>query len=115
MRKRKLGYSLCPQEVWSLFFVYFLCTVITDHQDLCYTYQKRGVHGRLARWLNFLAERTFKTSYRLGNMDAPASYLSRLDLASPVEPGYDEVDLACTTVSTEDFSRLETHLVSIAT
>lgn len=47
-------------------------------------------------------------------MTAPADYLSQLDLGSPVQPGNDKGDLACTPVSTEGFSELERHLVSIA-
>lgn len=48
-------------------------------------------------------------------MNAPAGYLSQLDLGGSVVPGHDEGDLACTTVATEGFPGLEPHLVSIAT
>lgn len=31
-------------------------TLITDHQAHCYAFRKREIHGRLACWLEFVAE-----------------------------------------------------------
>lgn len=90
-------------------------TVITDHQAFRYIYQKGNVCGRLAGWLSFSAEYEFRAGFQLGKSSAPADYLFRVDLGSRVQPGHDEGDLACATVSTEDLSGLGPHLVFMAT
>lgn len=55
-----------------------------------------------------------KTELWPGKINTPADYSSRLYLGSPVQPRYDEGGLACTIVSTDDFSELNLHLVSVA-
>lgn len=118
------NYTTCEREASAvmlaskIFRVYIvssiLFTVVTDHQAFRYTFQKKNVHGRLARWLNFLAEYGFKIEHRPGKRNAPVDYLSRLDLRRSTEQGCNEGDLACTTASTEDFSVLQHHLLYTA-
>lgn len=62
-------------------------THITDHQALCFAFKEKDIHGRLARWLEFLAEYRFEIVYRSGNSNLPADYLSKQrcnDQESPV-------------------------------
>lgn len=118
-------YATCEREALAVIFtlkkfrVYLLSsipfTIVTDHQALGHAFQKKDVHGRLARWLDFLAEYDFKVEYRPGKLNAPADYLSRLNSTASVMEGYDEGDMVCMALSVEEFSILEPHLVSIAT
>ena len=83
------NYSACEREALAVVFalkkfrVYLLSdipfTVITDHRALQYAFQKQDIHGRLARWLDFLAEYDYKIQYRPGKVNAAADFLSRLD------------------------------------
>ena len=117
-------YSTCEREALAVIFalkkfrVYLLSsipfTIITDHQALRYTFQKNDVHGRLARWLDFLAEYDFKVEYRAGKQNASADFLSRIDTGATVEEGYDEGELACLVTPLDEFNGLEDRLVSIA-
>lgn len=66
MNAAERNYSACEREALAVIFplrkfrVHLLSnipfTLITDHQALRYAFQKNDVHGRLARWLDFLAE-----------------------------------------------------------
>ena len=117
-------YSTCEREALAVIFalkkfrVYLLSstpfTVITDHQALRHTFQKKDIHGRLARWLDFLAEYDFKIEYRSGKKNGAADYLSRIDTGVTVSDGYDEGDIACFSVDLSDFQGLEPDLISIA-
>lgn len=60
------NYSTCERGALGVVFalrqfrVYLLSSkpfkVVTDHQALSYVFRKNDIHGRLARWLDFLAE-----------------------------------------------------------
>lgn len=62
-------YSACERDALAVIFalkklrVYLLSTntfkLNTDHQALQYAFNKKVIHGRLALWLNFLAEYEF--------------------------------------------------------
>ena len=66
MTSAERNYSACEREALALLFalkrfrVYLLTTqrftLITDHQALPYAFKKKDIHGRLARWISFLAE-----------------------------------------------------------
>lgn len=101
--RKTLGIIFALKKVRACFLSSISVTVITDQKALRYIFQENNAYGRLAQLLVFLAEHDFKIDYRPGKMSAPAGYLSRLDLGSPVEPGCSKVDLAGTTVYTEDF------------
>ena len=61
--------SACEREALAVIFalkmfgVYLLSTqkflLITDHQSLQYAFKEKDMHGRLARWMDFLAEYDF--------------------------------------------------------
>lgn len=75
MTSAEKNYSTCEREALAMIFalkeflLYILSsissTAITDRHALCLPLQKRDFHGRLARWLDFLAEFDFKTEYPL--------------------------------------------------
>lgn len=62
---------------------------MTDHPALCYAFAKQDTHGRLARWLNFLAECNYTIVYKPGMESKPADFISR---ASHMEPAIDTSD-----------------------
>lgn len=88
-------YPTCEKETLAVTFAlkkfraYLLSsipfTIIIDHQTLRYNFQKKVVNGRLARWLDILAEYDFEIEYRPGKQKAPADYLSLLDNGASAE------------------------------
>ena len=82
------------------FRVYLLSTqrflLITDHQSLQYALKKKDMHGRLARWMEFLAQYDFEVKYRAGGKKGAANFLSRLGAVLPShEDGEKGEDLVC--------------------
>ena len=81
-------YSACEREAIAVIFalkkfrVYLLSsdsfTLVMDHQALQYAFKKKDIHGRLARWLDFLAEYDFKVTYRPGVRNGATDFLSRI-------------------------------------
>ena len=81
-------YSAWERETLAVIFalkkfgVYLLSsdpfTLVTDHPSLQYAFKKKDIHGRLARWLDFLAEYDFKVTYRPGVRNGAADFLSRI-------------------------------------
>ena len=59
--------------------------LITDHADLENAFRKKDVHGRLARWLDLIAEYDFEIKYRKGSENGPSDYLSRIHESSESE------------------------------
>ncbi len=53
--------------------------LITDHEALQYAFKKNDLHGRLDRWLDFLADYKFKVVYRPGAENGAADFPSRVD------------------------------------
>ena len=94
MSAHERNYSVCEKEALAVIFalkkfrIYLLSNkkfkLLTDHQALKYAFKKKDVHGRLARWLDFLAEYNFDIEYRPGEENGPADYLSR---SAPEEDG----------------------------
>ncbi len=68
------NYAVCERVAAAVIFalkkfrVYLLADkpfqLVTDHQALQYAFKKKDVHGRLARWLDLLAEYEFEVVYR---------------------------------------------------
>jgi transposase InsO family protein len=52
--------------------------LFTDHQALSQAFKKRDIHGRLARWLDLLAEYEIEIRYRSGLQNGPADLCSRI-------------------------------------
>lgn len=88
LRAAEKNYTVSEKEALAVIFalkkfrVYLLSdkefTLFTDHQALKYAFTKPDVHGRFARWLDFLAEYNFKIEYKPGEENGPADFLSRL-------------------------------------
>lgn len=69
-------------------------TLLTDHQSFQYAFQKRDVHGRSARWLDFFAKYGFLSQYRAEWDNQTADYLSQFaDEAPPSENEGDPVSI----------------------
>lgn len=104
MTAAERGYSACEQESLAVVFalrkfrLYLLSSIpfelITDHDALRFAFTKRDIHGRLARWLDFLAEYDYVTKHRKGRLHVVPDFLSRIEgkVASENE-GQDEGDL----------------------
>lgn len=60
-----------------------------DRQALKAAFARKDIHGRLARWLDFLAEYDFKLRYRSDASNKAAGFLFRIDHG---EPGPDNLD-----------------------
>ena len=89
--------------VWSirplrryLFGVYFL--VFTDHQCLQQICKIGETKPRIQRWMEFLSVYNFRLSYRRGQEDANADFLSRL----PLPPIADDVSGASVLTDPDD-------------
>lgn len=101
MTKSERNYHACERESLAVIFalrhfrVYLLSTepftLISDHQSLKDTFKKKDIHGRLARWLDFLAEYEFEIQYRPGKDNIPPDFLSRLESGpAPEDDAHDE-------------------------
>lgn len=116
------NYSACEREALAVIFalrkfrIYLLSSqpfeLITDHQALRYAFMKKDVHGRLARWLDFLAEYDFHVVYRPGTANGAADFLSRQALEEPAL-GIAEDDGQVAMVTLCDERDLEPFLVEI--
>jgi len=104
MTPTERNYSACDRETLAVIFglrqyrVYLLSTepftLITDHKALKNTFKKKDVHGRLARWLDFLAEYEYVVQHRPGKDNIPPDFLSRIDNGpAPPEDQPDEGEL----------------------
>ena len=89
--------------VWSirrlrryLFGVYFL--VFTDHQCLQQICKTEETKPRIQRWMEFLSAYNFRLSYRRGQENANADFLSRL----PLHPIADDVSGASALTDPDD-------------
>ena len=89
--------------VWSirrlrcyLFGVYFL--VFTDHQCLQQICKIGGTKPRIQRWMEFLLAYNFRLSYRRGQENANAGFLSRL----PLPPITEDISRASTLTDPDD-------------
>ena len=121
LEKAERNYAVCEHEASAVIFalkkfrVYLLggkpFRLITDHQALQYAFKKKDVHGRLARWLDLLAEYEFEVEYLRGSENGAADYLSRSDATAPVE-GTSKV--VGTVVCPEKYSGLEDELQALA-
>ena len=105
MNTSERNYSACAREALAVIFalkkfrVYLLSSVpfklVTGHQALSHAFRKKDIHGRLARWLYFLAEYDFTVEYRRGSANSAAHYLSRIDPENgDNSPCQEEVELA---------------------
>lgn len=123
MKKTERDYSACEREALAVIFavkkfrVYLLSTqrfmLITDRQSLQYGFKKKEMHGRLARWMDFLAEYDFEVKYRAGGKYGATDFLSWLRAGLPFdENGEDEEGLVCSIPASlpEHTKGLEPHL-----
>ena len=72
-----------------LFGVYFL--VFTDHQCLQQICKIGEIKPRIQRWMEFLSAYNFRLSYRRGQENANADFLSRLPLP-PIDEDVSSID-----------------------
>ena len=119
-------YSACEREALAVVFalrkfrVYLLSdvpfVVVTEHHALSYAFKKKDIHGRLARWMDFLAEYEFTVQYRPGTENTAADFLSRQINAVKAElSDVDEGDLALAILqSDEPFEDLEPFCQEVA-
>lgn len=99
------NFSSCKREALPVIFalkkfrVYILSSEpfeqVTDHQALQYAFRKKDVHGRLARWIDFLEDYELKIMYKSGADNRAEDFLPRHALAeSAPEMGADDDHLA---------------------
>lgn len=81
-----------------------------DHKALSCTFKKNNVHGRLARWIDFLADYDFEIMFRPGKKDAVAKFYSR-ELKELVTIDRDDGDLLCSTLDPEEGEIVDVELV----
>lgn len=94
MSPAEKNYLICEKKAMAVVFAskkfrhYLLSsetfTIIMDHQAFRSVF-KKGVHGRLVRWLDFLAEYRFENVYRSRTSNIPADFLSRQQLGDQME------------------------------
>lgn len=125
MNEAERNYSACEREALAVIFAlqkfrpYLLSAetfrLITDHQALKYAFQKKDVHGRLARWLDLLAEYNFEVVYRPGRENSAADFLSRQGGLSAVPDSPDEEEPALTTSISQNtyINDLEQNLIAM--
>lgn len=125
MTETEKRYSTSEREGFAVVFalkkfrVYLLSdipfTVLTDHQALQYAFRKKDIHGRLARWMDFMAEYDVEVKYRSGATNGAADYLSRLEGTREGTELTDEV-LIVNTIDWADpkLSGLEPYLTNVA-
>ena len=125
MTSAERKYSACERGALAVIFalkkfrVYLLSTqrltLITDHQALQYGFNKKYIHGRLAK-IDFLAEYEFGIKYRPGGKKGTADFLSRLKAED--EDGidsHDERDLVCSVSDPQEAQPdWEPHLIDIS-
>ena len=51
--------------------------LFTEHQSLRNTFNQKDTHGRISRWLSFLADYEFEIVYRAGRKNKNADFCSR--------------------------------------
>lgn len=88
MNAAEKKYSACEREALVVVFalkkfrIYLRSSksfvVITDQQALRGAFARRDIHGRLARWLDFLADYEFEIRYRSEISNKAADFLSRM-------------------------------------
>lgn len=95
MRAKSFGRRV-RAEKRSVYLLLTEClTLLTDLQALQYAFKKKNVHGRLARWLDFLPEYGLTISYKPRVTNFAADFLSRYDCREQAQQnGHDEGDLA---------------------
>lgn len=54
-------------------------TLIIDQDALRYAFQKKGIHGRLAIWMDFSKEKDFEINLREGRANLVPDFLSRME------------------------------------
>ena len=121
MTSAERNYSTSEREALVIRFalkkfrVYLLSTVpfkiITDHQALRNAFQKKDSHGRLARWLEFLAEYDFSIEYRPGKNNGSADYLSSICVDGGEK--YDLEDLLCLVALEVDENDMEVDFIQL--
>ena len=114
------NYSACGREAVAVIFalrkfrVFLLSShrfdLVTDHQALRHAFAKKDIHGRLARWMDFLAEYDYNVVYKAGVENKAADFLSRHAWHEPaLESGDDEGQVAVVIEEPD----LEPHLLDI--
>lgn len=117
MQKRDLSGYFCTQNVSGTFLFKTPFKLVTEQQEIPYSFKKIDVYGKLARWLDFLSEYEFEMEYCPGTGNSAAEYLLRVvtddySSASDVE----ENVLVATTGSFGTVANqtiLESHLVDV--
>lgn len=78
--------------------------MLTSQAALKTAFEQRNIHGRLARWLDFLAGNDFQLQYRKEDSGKAADFLSRISHGENSNEQVDETDLFCIT-RCEDFKK----------
>lgn len=101
------NYSAFEREALAVIFalrqlrVYLLCSkpckLITVHQILSCAFRKKGIHGRLTRWLDFLSKHDFNVKYWRRAAIGAADYFLRIRVHSAVSSEGGELPMAIST------------------
>lgn len=122
MKTAEGNYSACGREALVVEFglnnfqVYLLSSepfsLTTHRQVLQYSFKKKDIYARLARWLNFLAKYEFTISYKPSTQNHAANFLSRYGYFQPDRNnGHDKGKLAL--VVFEKQADLERPLIAV--
>lgn len=114
------SYSVCEREalpvifalkeIWISLFSTHHFTVINEYKALQYTFKKKYIHGKLARWMCLLDKYYFKIPYRSGKKNKAAYYLSRI-MIDKIKETSD--DVSCILMEEMESLRMENHLEDI--
>lgn len=124
MTRAERGYSACEKEALAVIFalrkfrVYLLSsdpfTVYSDQQALKAAFSRIDIHGRLARWLDFLAEYDFEVRFWKGSSNPAADFLSRISHGEQGIEGMDEGDVISLVLGDNAINDMEPYLQAIA-
>ena len=89
--------------------------LFTDQQSLRHTFSQENIHGRISRWLSFLADYEFEIIYRPGRKNANADFCSRpFDASLPNPFGFEEEEGTVVVVQVEEpLQKVMSYLMSL--
>lgn len=115
MKKAERNYSACEREALAAVFalkkfrMYLLSSIPfvinTDQKALKSAFAKQDIHGRLARWLDFLAEYEFELEHCRGVVNWGPDFLSRI-LHGEKGDGEEEGDIVSLLIALDELMYL---------